>query len=202
VADHPHLVMLAGPNGAGKSTAAPALLAGTLELTEFVNADVIARGLSAFRPEDVAVEAGRIMLERLRFLAALQASFAFETTLASRSFAPWIADLRLKNYVFHLIFLYLPSPEAAIARVAERVRAGGHDVPVETIRRRYSAGLRNFFHLYRPLTDWWRFYENTNSSGPQLIAKAALSRWRKWPSLKPGRVFARNGGRREGNGQD
>jgi predicted ABC-type ATPase len=147
VADHPHVVVLAGPNGAGKSTAAPALLAGTLGLTDFVNADVIARGLSAFRPQDAALEAGRIMLERLRSLASLQASFAFETTLASRSFAPWIADLRRQNYVFHLVFLYLPGPEAAIARVAERVRSGGHDVPVETIRRRYTAGLRNFFHL-------------------------------------------------------
>jgi predicted ABC-type ATPase len=72
--------------------------------------------------------------------------------------------------VFHLIFLYLPSPEAAIARVAERVRAGGHDVPVETIRRRFMAGLRNFFHLYRPLTDWWGFYDNANAAGPRLIA--------------------------------
>jgi predicted ABC-type ATPase len=166
----PNLVVLAGPNGAGKSTTADKLLVGALQVMEFVNADVIARGLSAFRPETAAVEAGRIMLNRLRYLATQRANFAFETTLSSRSFAPWIADLRTKGYAFHLFFLWLPSPEAAVARVAQRVRAGGHDIPAETIRRRYHRGLKNFFRLYGPLASGWRFFDNSSRPGPRLIA--------------------------------
>src|SRR2546428_153844 len=105
--EQPNLIVLAGPNGAGKSTAAPALLPGTLGVVEFVNADVIAQGLSAFQPERTALEAGRIMLGRLRQLADQRVNFAFETTLAGRRFAPWIADLRQSGYVFHLVYLWL-----------------------------------------------------------------------------------------------
>jgi len=163
-------VVLAGPNGAGKTTAASVLLTGPMQVTEFVNADTIARGLSEFQPETVAVEAGRIMIRRLRELAAQRANFAFETTLASRTFAPWIAELRRTGYAFHLVYLWLPKPEMAIARVESRVRTGGHDVPEETIRRRYSGGLRNFFNLYRPLATAWRFYDNSDPIKPRLIA--------------------------------
>lgn len=113
------MIVLAGPNGAGKSTIAPALLKGTLGVTEFVNADVIARGLSAFEPERVGIAAGRILLSRLRELAKKQASFAFETTLASRSFAPWVSRLLQNGYSFHLFFLWLASPGFAVNRVAE-----------------------------------------------------------------------------------
>ncbi len=167
----PHLVVLAGPNGAGKSTAAPALLESTLGVAEFVNADVIAQGLSAFHPERAALKAGRVMLERLRQLASRRATFAFETTLASRTFAPWIAELRRSDsYAFHLLFLWLSSPEVAVARVRERARMGGHDVPELTIHRRYRGGLRNFFWLYRPLADSWRLYDNSERAGPRLVA--------------------------------
>jgi predicted ABC-type ATPase len=166
----PQIVTIAGPNGAGKSTTAPFLLPETLGIREFVNADAIALGLSAFAPEKVAFTAGRIMLERLHQLADDRENFAFETTLATRSFAPWIANLRRNGYLFHLIFLWLPSPELAIARVQQRVRRGGHHVPEETIRRRYDVGLRNFFKLYRPLTDSWRFYDNSNTAAYRLIA--------------------------------
>jgi predicted ABC-type ATPase len=169
-AERPHLIVLAGPNGAGKTTAAPALLAGTLGVTEFVNADVIARGLSAFRPEGAAISAGRVMRERLHQLAAQRVNFAFETTLASRSFAPWISSLCGSGYAFHLVFLWLPSAEVAVERVRDRVRQGGHDVPAETVRRRYRAGLRNFSQLYRPLAEAWRFYDNSDRSGPRLLA--------------------------------
>jgi predicted ABC-type ATPase len=168
--DHPHLVVLAGPNGAGKSTAAAGLLAEGLQVKEFVNADVIAQGLSAFQPEKTAIQAGKIMLERLHQLAAQRVDFAYETTLASRSFVPWIADLCKSGYGFHLVFLWLPNAEMAIERVSNRVRLGGHAVPSETIRRRYHAGLANFFNLYHPLTETWRFYDNTNASGPRLVA--------------------------------
>jgi predicted ABC-type ATPase len=169
-AERPHLIVLAGPNGAGKSTAAPALLVGALGVHEFVNADLIAQGLSAFQPERTALQAGRIMRDRLHYLASQRVNFGFETTLASRSLAPWIADLRRTGYAIHLLFLWLPSPEMAMARVAERVRLGGHDVPPETIRRRYHTGLRNFFGLYRPLTDTWRFYDNSDLASLRLLA--------------------------------
>lgn len=166
----PHLVVIAGPNGAGKSTTAPALLQETIGITEYVNADAIAQGLSAFAPERVAFQAGRIMLKRLQQLANQRENFAFETTLATRSFAPWIANLRQTGYVFHLIFLWLPDPILAIARVQQRVRQGGHNVPEETIQRRYDAGVRNFFQLYRPLADSWFFYDNYNTTAPRLLA--------------------------------
>jgi len=133
---HPSIVIVAGPNGAGKSTVAPALLHGTLAVDEFVNADVIASGLSAFDPESAAIAAGRVMLARLHELAEQRESFAFETTLASRTFAPWLRDLRASGYQIHLLFLWLPSAEFALDRVADRVRAGGHNVPAETVRRR------------------------------------------------------------------
>ena len=159
----PSVVILAGPNGAGKSTVAPALLRGALAVNEFVNADVIASGLSAFDPDSAAIAAGRVMLARIRELASQRVNFAFETTLASRSFAPWLRQLVTSGYSAHLVFLWLPSADFAVDRVAERVRAGGHNVPPETVRRRYAAGLRNFFQLYEPLVSGWVLYD---SSGP------------------------------------
>lgn len=158
----PSLVILAGPNGAGKSTAAPALLRGALGVTEFVNADAIAQGLSAFAPERVALAAGRVMRTRLRDLAAARQSFAFETTLASRSFAPWLRGLMASGYTVHLVFLWLPSADLAVDRVAARVRGGGHDVPSDVIRRRYRAGLRNFFQIYAPVVSAWRLYDSAD----------------------------------------
>src|SRR6516225_2385361 len=116
----PYAVVLAGPNGAGKSTSASSILKDALGIDEFVNADIIARGLSGFAPERAAMAAGRIMLARLRELARQRTSFAFETTLASRSFAPWLAGLIRDGFQFHLIFLRLPGPEMAVARVAAR----------------------------------------------------------------------------------
>ena len=166
----PQLVVIGGPNGAGKSTAAPQLLRDTLDVAEFVNADTIASGLSSFHPESAALQAGRVMLQRLRHLASKREDFAFESTLASRSFAPWIRGLKHSGYVFRLAFLWLPGPEMAIARVAARVNAGGHNVPDATVRRRYYSGLRNFFSLYHPIANDWRFYDNAATSGPRLIS--------------------------------
>lgn len=166
----PNVVVIAGPNGSGKSTAAPALLRDYLGITEFVNADVIAQGLSGFGSENVALQAGRIMLERLKELAADEADFAFETTLASRTFATWLKDLQQSGYRAHLLFLWLPSAEMAVARVSSRVQRGGHDVPEDVVRRRYESGLRNFFSLYRPLVEAWRMYDNSSREGYTLIA--------------------------------
>jgi predicted ABC-type ATPase len=158
----PHVIIIAGPNGAGKTTVAPALLGKALQIDHFVNADTIAAGLSAFAPEKAAIQAGKAMLERMRYLADNNENFAFETTLASRTFAPWIAKLKEeKDYLFHLTFLLLDSSDLAISRVAERVKLGGHFVPEDTIRRRFETGLKNFFKLYRPLADSWQMYDNT-----------------------------------------
>lgn len=143
----PAVVALAGANGAGKSTTGPALLRDTLGITEFVNADVIAQGLSAFDPEGAAIAAGRVMLARLRELADRRVDFGFETTLAGRAYGGWIKELRRRGYSFHLIYLWLRNVDLAIKRVRRRVDLGGHDVPEETIRRRYRAGLVNFFGI-------------------------------------------------------
>jgi predicted ABC-type ATPase len=166
----PNVVVLAGPNGAGKTTAAPLILKDVLGIEEFVNADVIAQGLSGFGPERAGLAAGRIMLVRLRELARKRSGFAFETTLASRSFAPWLAELIRTDYQFHLIFLWLPHPDMAVARVAARVREGGHDIPEETVRRRYEAGLSNLFSLYQPMASTWQLCDNSGTSGPEPIA--------------------------------
>ena len=171
----PRVIVLAGPNGAGKTTAAGAFLQVELGVTEFVNADVIAQGLSGFRPEAAALQAGRVMLARLRELAAARADFAFETTLASRSFAPWIRNLCRSGYAFDLYFFWLPTADLAVARVAQRVRSGGHDVPEDTVRRRYRRGIFNFFHLYQPISSNWSVYDNSAAGSPQLIAAGSGS---------------------------
>ena len=172
--DRPHLIVLAGPNGAGKTTASAQLLQGTLGVHEFVNADTIAKGLSEFHPEAAAMEAGRVMLRRLHHLTAQRLDVAFETTLASRSFAPWIRDLMQSGYAFYLFFLFLPSPELAIERVAERVVLGGHHVPDDVVRRRHDAGLRNFFQIYRPIATRWRFFDNSNPNRPRPVASGGI----------------------------
>lgn len=181
--DPPSVVVLAGPNGAGKSTAAPHLIQERLQIVEFVNADEIARGLAGFAPEVEAIAAGRIMIARIRELAAERASFAFESTLASRVFASYIKSMRADGYLFRLVFLHLPSADAAVARVAGRVREGGHGVPEEVVRRRYQRGLRNLFTLYLPIADEWAVYD---SSGlPLLIASSTtIAQPEAWTRLQ------------------
>ncbi len=166
----PHVIIIAGSNGAGKTTAAPALIGQALQLDHFVNADIIAAGLSAFAPEKAAIQAGKAMLKRIHYLADNNEDFAFETTLASRSFAPWITKLKSIGYIFHLTFILLDSPDLAVQRVSERVKMGGHTVPEETIRRRYIAGLNNFFKLYKPLANSWQMYDNSGTAGPTPVA--------------------------------
>ncbi len=168
--NQPRIIMICGPNGAGKSTSAPELLQGGMGVDEFINADVIAHGLSAFRPEKAAIKAGRVMLSRLNELASQKLNFAFETTLAARSFVPWLTELKSVGYYFSLCFFWLESPELAVDRVAERVADGGHNIPKDVIMRRYEAGLFNFFRFYMPLADHWRFYDNSCAFSPVLIA--------------------------------
>lgn len=157
----PHVIVIAGPNGAGKSTAAPSLLKDTVHINDFVNADVIAQGLSAYQPEKAAIAAGRIMLGRIDKLAEGGVNFAFETTLANIKHASRLRKLTQNGYKLHLIFLWLRDVELAISRVADRVKMGGHFIPEVTVRRRYTSGLKNFFNLYKPIADSWQFYDNS-----------------------------------------
>jgi predicted ABC-type ATPase len=166
----PKVVLIGGPNGAGKSTLAPYLLRDHLGVADYVNADVIATGLSAYAPESVAFAAGRIMLTRLRELAETGQSFAFESTLATRSYTRWLRKLISSGYSFQLVFLWLQSPELAVERVRERVRRGGHDIPQDVVVRRYHRGQRNFLRLYSPLAAGWSVLDNSSESGPTLIA--------------------------------
>ena len=159
----PRAVILAGINGAGKTTASRALLADTLRLMTFVNADVIAQGLSGFDVEAAAYEASRVMLERLRSLAEQRADFAFETTLSGRTYVSWLRGLVEAGYSTHMFYFWVRDPEFAIARVAARVRAGGHHVPDDTIRQRYGKSVRNLFDLYMPHLTTWKVFDNTQS---------------------------------------
>lgn len=166
----PDVIVISGANGAGKSTLAPYLLRDTFDIVEYVNADTIALGLSAFAPENAAFEAGRIMLKRLNELASGKKDFAFETTLATRFYARWLSELQSAGYHFHLIYLWLKNAELAIERVRERVRVGGHNIPEDTIKRRFERGRRNFFDLYQPIADSWQVF-NASSLAPQIIAE-------------------------------
>lgn len=170
----PNVVILAGPNGAGKSTSAPGVVSDLMAVGAFVNADTIARGLAAFDSKSVALQSGRIMLERLQELATQRADFAFETTLASRTFAPFIRELRLVGYSVHLVYVWLNDPELCIQRVYARSRTGGHFVEEPVVRRRYERSLSNFFRLYQPLADDWQVYDNSDVGGSRIVAEGQL----------------------------
>lgn len=151
--------VIAGPNGAGKTTFATEFLPEFVDCREFLNADLIAAGLSPFAPETQNLRAGRLLLERIQELFSARVDFAFETTLAGRSYARMLKTFRQEGYRVVLFFLWLPSVELAVSRVAMRVRQGGHHIPEADIRRRYTAGLRNFFGLYRSVLDAWWLYD-------------------------------------------
>jgi predicted ABC-type ATPase len=167
------ILIVAGPNGAGKTTFAREYLPQEAGCPIFINADLIAEGLSPFAPELVAIRSGRIMLQMIRDHAARGDSFAFETTLAGRNYARAIPRWQGDGYSVTLFFLSLPTVDLAISRVAERVRQGGHHVPDDVVRRRYFAGRENLETLYKPIVDEWILYDN---SGPQPLV---LDRGRK-----------------------
>ena len=164
------VVMIAGPNGAGKTTFAMQFLPNEADCPIFVNADLIAAGLSPFRRDFVAVRAGRIMLQEIHNHVRKGNSFAFETTLSGRSYARWIPRWRDKGYRVKLFFLQLPTVEVAVKRVAQRVLEGGHDVPEPVIRRRFHAGWRNFERIYQDLVDEWALYDNSGEV-PKLLGE-------------------------------
>jgi len=165
----PRVVVFAGPNGAGKSTHADAILA-TLGIKTFVNADFIARGLSGRHTEAVTFTAGRIMLERLHQLAEAGEDFAFESTLASRTFAPFLRDLKARGYGVAVYYFSLANAQLAVRRVKLRVAMGGHDVPADVVRRRFGRSLANFYNLYAPLASRWAIFDNSRSPHARLVA--------------------------------
>ena len=166
--DRLHLYIIAGCNGAGKTTASFTVLPEMLKCREFVNADEIAKGLSPFNPEGVAIQAGRLMIDRMIHLLKEGETFAFETTLATRSYVNLIQRSQKRGYFVTLLFFSLSTPEQAVARVAKRVSQGGHNIPTNVIMRRYDAGLQNFFQLYTPIVDFWTLYDNSNIPGEKI----------------------------------
>src|SRR5512138_3068234 len=165
----PNLYIIAGPNGAGKTTASFTVLPDMLNCDEFINADEIARGLSPLNPDKTAIEAGRIMLNKIDRLITNQRDFAFETTLSTKSYTNTIKKAQLLRYQVTLIFFWLDSPDLSIERVKIRVIEGGHDSPRQVIIRRYFSGLKNLFDLYIRLCDYWMIFNNSVSPS-DLIA--------------------------------
>ncbi len=166
----PTVYVIAGPNGAGKTMFASRFLPDFVDCREFVNADLIAAGLSPFAPETQNVRAGRLLLSRIKELAQASDDFGFETTLAGRSYVRLLKEMKQGGYRIVLFFLWLPSADLAVARVANRVRQGGHNIPEPVIRRRFDAGLRNLFTWYQPLADAWWLYD-ASQLPPSRISK-------------------------------
>jgi predicted ABC-type ATPase len=154
------IIIIAGPNGAGKTTFARSFLPAEARLPRFLNADLIAAGLAPFAPETAAIKAGRLMLKEMEQCARRGESFAFETTLSGLGYLRQIARWRAQGYRVSLVFLALPNAETAIARVASRVRQGGHGIPEPVIRRRFAAGWDHFHRRYRQAVDDWVLYDN------------------------------------------
>nr|QJR98341.1 hypothetical protein Muribac2_690 [uncultured Muribaculaceae bacterium] len=162
--DSPKLYIVAGCNGAGKTTASLTVLPEIFSCQEFVNADEIAKGLNPLNPESMAMEAGRLMLRRIDTLLKQRVNFSIETTLATKSYRNLILKAKEMGYEVTLVFFWLPTVEMAIDRVAQRVATGGHNIPDDVIRRRYSAGIMNLFKIFLPIVDKWWIYDNTSNS--------------------------------------
>ena len=157
----PRLYIISGCNGAGKTTASYSLLSEMLNCSEFVNSDEFAKGLSPFNPEKASIQASRFMLSKIRYLLKKQRDFAVETTLATRTLLKTAKVAQNAGYTVTLLYFWLDSPELAIERVKARVQSGGHDIPEETIRRRYHVGIDYFFHYYAPICERWILADNS-----------------------------------------
>lgn len=163
-----NLYIISGCNGAGKTTASYTVLPEVLDCREFVNADEIARGLSPFNPESVAIEAGRLMLSRIEELLERDESFSIETTLATKSYINLVRRAQAKGYNVRVLFFWLRTPDLSVQRVSERVAKGGHNIPTDVIRRRYVAGISNLFRLFMREVDYWEIYDNSEYPAVQI----------------------------------
>lgn len=169
----PNLYIIAGPNGAGKTTFAKKFLPDYAGCLDFINADFIAGGLSPFFPERAAIKSGKLMLEQIHILSQQGVDFGFETTLAGKSYHHLLQELKIHGYYITLFYLWLPSVELALKRIADRVRRGGHNVPAKTVRRRFDRGLYNLFYLYRPLLDVWVLFDNASNTPLQIASETS-----------------------------
>ena len=162
--------IITGPNGSGKTTFAIKFLPDYAKCPNFVNADLIAKGLSPFSPRTAAIKAGRIMLDQIHNLAAKDSDFAFETTLSWKTYISFLNDLKKKGYSINIFFLWIPNATLALNRIKDRVASGGHNVPALEVKRRFKRGLYNFFEYYKPLADTWLLFNNTDVI-PRFIAR-------------------------------
>jgi predicted ABC-type ATPase len=183
----PTLYIIAGPNGVGKTTFADSYLPDEAKQLEFVNADLIARGLSPYDPDSATVEAGRIALKRIRELIALRKGFTWETTMSGRSAIGWLRGARAAGYVLKAYFLWVGDQEVVLRRIRQRVVEGGHNIAEQLSRRRFFKTIQNFLKLYRPLMDSWKLYDN-DLPAPRLLAVEKLGRLvvrdqRQWSGL-------------------
>jgi predicted ABC-type ATPase len=165
----PNLYIIAGPNGAGKTTFAREFLPHYVDCMEFVNADLIAYGLSPFSPERAAIRAGKLVLEQIHALGRKGLDFGFESTLSGKTQVRLLREFKATGYNIHMFYLWVRSVDLALERIADRVKKGGHSVPEETVRRRFGKSLSNFIHLYRSLTDSWHLFDNS-SDKPVRVA--------------------------------
>ncbi|UII35113.1 zeta toxin family protein [Fulvivirga ulvae] len=183
-----NLYIIAGCNGAGKTTASYTILPEILNCREFVNADEIAKGLSPFQPEKAGITAGKLMLKRIKTLLQAGESFAFETTLSTKSYAGFVEKAKQLDYQVTCLFFLLHSEELAISRVETRVKEGGHNIPEAVIRRRYKRGLNNFFNLFLPKVDNWLFVDNSGDTY-EIVAEGTMNEIvinnvKQWNELK------------------
>jgi predicted ABC-type ATPase len=169
---YPRCIIIAGPNGAGKTTFAREFLLREAGVIHFVNADLIAGGLSPLRPELAARQAGRLVLTELSRLAKARESFAFESTLSGRTYLRLLKGWKAAGYRIEIVFLSLPSVQLALQRIATRVRQGGHDVPRSDAIRRFHRSWDNFEKLYRPLAEKWSVYDNSGNT-PRLVEESS-----------------------------
>ena len=165
----PNLYIIAGPNGAGKTTFARKFLPQYAECLEFVNADLIAGGLSPFAPERAAILGGRLMLEQIHSLAERGLDFGFETTLSGKTYVKLLQDMRKGRYLIHIFFLWITNVKLALERIELRIRNGGHHIPESIVRRRFDRSLPNFLQFYKPLADSWAIFDNSGDA-PKMIA--------------------------------
>jgi predicted ABC-type ATPase len=168
--DNKGIYIIAGPNGAGKTTFAREFLPNYAHCPNFINSDLIAQGLAPFSPEKANIKAGKLVLEQIHDYAKQQIDFAFETTLAGKTYFSMLRKFKENGYKLHLFFLWIPDTKLAIARINNRVAKGGHDVPVQDVKRRFKRSIYNLFNLYMPILDFWILFNNT-SIQPLPIAK-------------------------------